>query len=109
MTHPSKIKKGLNIPWGYRANEDDPKLLDPIDEMLDALGEAKEHVKNDCSYRSVAAWLSDRTGVRISHVALFEKIRQERHAELSAIGKKQWEKRFGTKEHSPASIEEAAT
>ena len=55
------------IPFGYRQDEEDPSLLQPIPTELEALELAKKHLKQYSS-RQVAAWLTTTTGRTISHV-----------------------------------------
>ena len=57
------------IPFGYKINEDDADLLDPISYELEAIELARKYVKQ-YSYREVANWLTTKTGRDISHVGL---------------------------------------
>jgi len=51
-------RKARVIPFGYKlANDTD--YIEPVQEELDALEEAKEYL-NNCSYREVARWLSQK-------------------------------------------------
>ena len=70
-----KIRK--TIPFGYRQDEEDPNLLQPIPTELEALELAKKHLKQYSS-RQVAAWLTTTTGRTISHVGLLKRIKTER-------------------------------
>ena len=70
-----KIRK--TIPFGYRQDEEDPDLLQPIPKELEALEKAKKHLKQYSS-RQVAAWLTTITGRSISHVGLLKRIKSER-------------------------------
>lgn len=70
-----KIRK--TIPFGYRQDETDPDLLQPIPTELEALELAKKHLKQYSS-RQVAAWLTTTTGRSISHVGLLKRIKTER-------------------------------
>lgn len=77
-----KIRK--TIPFGYRQDEDDPNLLQPVPTELEALELAKKHLKQYSS-RQVAAWLTTTTGRPISHVGLLKRIKTERkHGRKSA-------------------------
>ena len=61
-------RKARVIPFGYKlANDTD--YIEPVQEELDALEEAKEYL-NNCSYREVARWLSQKTNRSITHTAL---------------------------------------
>ena len=57
------------VPFGYKLNDDDPDILDPIKTELDLLEKARQHVRQ-YSYREVANWLSKNSGRYISHVGL---------------------------------------
>jgi hypothetical protein len=61
-------KKARTIPFGYKL-ADDPDYIEPVQEELDALNEAKEYL-NNCSYREVAGWLGRKTNRSISHTGL---------------------------------------
>ncbi len=67
---------GKTIPFGYKVNEEDPTLLDPIPLELEALAKAKEFLKRYKS-REVAAWLTKQTGRSISHAGLLKRVRYE--------------------------------
>lgn len=72
------------IPFGYRQDEEDPFLLQPVPTELEALELAKKHLKQYSS-RQVAAWLTTTTGRPISHVGLLKRIKTERkHGRKSA-------------------------
>ena len=51
-------RKARVIPFGYKL-ADDTDYIEPVQEELDALEEAKEYL-NNCSYREVARWLSQK-------------------------------------------------
>ena len=61
-------RKARTIPFGYKL-ADDTDYIEPIQEELAALEEAKDFL-NNCSYREVASWLSRKTGRSISHTGL---------------------------------------
>ena len=60
-----KKRVARTIPFGYKVNEQDNKLLDPIPEELEAIEQAKNYIKS-CSYREVAGWMGRKTGRSIS-------------------------------------------
>lgn len=66
-------KLARTIPFGYKEDEDDPDLLQPIEFELQALDKAKEHLRQ-YSYREVAQWLSEVTGRSISHMGLKKRV-----------------------------------
>ena len=49
------------IPFGYKLNDNDNHLLDPVDYELEALEVARKYIKQ-YSYREVANWLTKQTG-----------------------------------------------
>ena len=61
-------RKARVIPFGYKLS-DDTDYIQPVQEELDALEEAKEYL-NNCSYREVARWLSQKTNRSITHTGL---------------------------------------
>ena len=61
-------RKARVIPFGYKL-ADDTHYIEPVQEELDALREAKEYL-NNCSYREVARWLSQKTNRSITHTGL---------------------------------------
>jgi len=77
------------IPFGYRADEDDPDILIPIPKELDLLETARKHVKQ-YSYREVANWLSANSGRSISHVGLRKRLEHERQRKDQAASIRKW-------------------
>jgi hypothetical protein len=67
---------GRTVPFGYKVDEEDDKVLQPIPSELEALAKAKKHLKQ-YSLRQVAVWLSKLTGRYISHVGLSKRIKDE--------------------------------
>ena len=70
---PTKKRKARVIPFGYRKSESDDKILEPIQEELEALEQAKVYLDNS-SYREVATWVTKKTGRYISHEGLLTAI-----------------------------------
>jgi len=77
------------IPFGYKVDEDDDKILIPIESELDALVEAKKHLKT-YSYREVTNWLIKRTGRQISHIGLMKRVKNERKRKNKAVILRRW-------------------
>lgn len=71
------VRVGRHIPFGYEQDKDDPDLLLPIPEELDALEKGKEFRAAGYSYRQIAAWLLTATGRSISHTGLKKRYEQE--------------------------------
>ena len=76
------------VPFGYKLDENDPYILRPIPEELDALEQARKYIKQ-YSYREVANWLSKRTERYISHVGLRKRLahEQQRKKQIRSLSK----------------------
>ena len=96
------------IPFGYRSDPKDDKLLVPIIEELEALELAKEYL-NEYSYRETARWLSDRTKRHISHIGLRKRIQIEKKRKSKAATYKIWLKRYESALHKLEEIESKRT
>ena len=77
------------VPFGYKVNEEDSNLLDPIPFELEAIDVARQYVKQ-YSYRQVANWLTTKTGRDISHVGLRKRLMNERQRKNKARTLKSW-------------------
>lgn len=71
------VRVSRTIPFGYKEDENDPHLLQPIVEELELLEEAKKHLKR-YGARQVSEWLSVKSGRYISHTGLLKRIKSER-------------------------------
>ena len=70
-----KKRVSRTIPLGYKVNEEDDKLLEPIQEELEAIEQAKQYIKS-CSYREVAGWMQRKTGRYISAPGLMKVLKR---------------------------------
>ena len=77
------------VPFGYKINEDDKELLDPIPYELEALELARKYIKQ-YSLRQVANWLTTKTGRQISHIGLRKRLLHERKRKNKARTLKRW-------------------
>ena len=77
------------IPFGYKINEEDSELLDPIPYELEAVELARKYV-NQYSYRQIANWLTQKTGREISHVGLRKRLMHERQRKNKARTRRKW-------------------
>ena len=77
------------VPFGYKLNDDDPDILDPIKTELNLLEKARQHVRQ-YSYREVANWLSKNSGRYISHVGLRKRLDNERQRKNQAASLRKW-------------------
>ena len=77
------------VPFGYKVNEDDKELLDPIPYELEALELARKYVKQ-YSLRQVANWLTTKTSRQISHIGLRKRLLHERQRKNKARTLKRW-------------------
>jgi hypothetical protein len=66
-------RKTSTIPYGYKLDDSNTKILHPIPEELEAYRKAKDYLQS-CSYREVATWLSAKTGRKISAQGLRKKV-----------------------------------
>ena len=96
------------VPFGYKQNDKDPDILDPIPTELDLLEKARQHV-NQYSYREVANWLSANTGRYISHVGLRKRLSNERQRKNQARSLRKWAEYAQTAIAKAQEIEEART
>ncbi len=71
------VRIGVHIPFGYKQNDNDPDILDPIPEELELLEKAKKLLKK-YSLREVANWLTQQSGRSISYEGLRKRIKIER-------------------------------
>ena len=81
------------IPFGYEVDVEDPNTLLPIPLQLEALVQAKKHVKR-FSYRDVANWITEVTGRSISHVGLKKRLDIELSRRRKAGALKSWTNRI---------------
>ena len=77
------------VPFGYKVNEKDSELLDPIPYELEAIELARKHIKQ-YSFRQVANWLTTKTGREISHVGLRKRLMHEQQRKNKARTLKRW-------------------
>ena len=70
-----KKRVSRTIPFGYKASEEVDKLLEPIQEELEAIEQAKQYIKS-CSYREVAGWMERKTGRYISAPGLMKVLKR---------------------------------
>ena len=63
----SRPNPTAKIQYGYKANEEDPLVLEPIPEVVVLIEEALDYIDKGESYRTVAGWLSEKSGESISH------------------------------------------
>ena len=78
-----------SVPFGYKVNEKDSELLDPIPYELEAIELARKHIKQ-YSFRQVANWLTTKTGREISHVGLRKRLMHEQQRKNKARTLKRW-------------------
>ena len=96
------------VPFGYKQNEEDPDILDPIPTELDLLEKARAYT-NQYSYREVANWLSTNSGRYISHVGLRKRLQHERQRKNQAASIRKWAEYAETAIAKAKAIEEART
>ena len=77
------------VPFGYKINEEDQDLLDPIPYELEAIELARKYTKQ-YSYREIANWLTKKTGRDISHVGLRKRLMHEQQRKNQARTLRKW-------------------
>ena len=77
------------VPFGYKVNENDTELLDPVPYELEAIELARKHIKQ-YSFRQVANWLTTKTGREISHVGLRKRLMHEKQRKNKIRTLKRW-------------------
>ena len=77
------------VPFGYKINEEDKELLDPIPYELEAIELARKYIKQ-YSLRQVANWLTTKTGRQISRIGLRKRLLHERQRKNKARTLKRW-------------------
>lgn len=77
------------VPFGYKLNEEDQDLLDPIPYELEAIELARKYTKQ-YSYREIANWLTKKTGRDISHVGLRKRLMHEQQRKNKARTLRKW-------------------
>ena len=77
------------VPFGYELDKDDSDILRPIPQQLDALEQARQHIKQ-YSYREVSNWLSTRTERYISHVGLRKRLAHEQKRKRQITSLRKW-------------------
>ena len=77
------------VPYGYKLNEKDKDLLDPIPYELEAIELARKYSKQ-YSYRQIANWLTKKTGREISHVGLRKRLIHEKQRKDQARTLRKW-------------------
>ena len=90
------------VPYGYKLNEEDKDLLDPIPYELEAIELARKYSKQ-YSYRQIANWLTKKTGREISHVGLRKRLMHEQQRKNKARTLRKWS------EYAEKAIEKAKT
>ena len=96
------------VPFGYKQNEEDPDILDPIPTELDLLEKARQHV-NQYSYREVANWLSKNSNRYISHVGLRKRLQNERQRKNKVASIRKWAEYAETAIAKAKALEEERT
>ena len=96
------------IPFGYKVDENDPDLLQPVKLELDLLEKARDYIKQ-YSYREVANWLTKNSGRDISHVGLMKRLKNERQRKNKATSLRKWAEYAEKAINKAKEIEESRT
>jgi hypothetical protein len=87
-----RLSRHTEIPFGYRVDDEDDMLLQPIPKELEALEMAKKYLKQ-YSATAVSAWLTKQTGRSIKAGSLRNRIKNEvdrkkRHAYYRSLAER---------------------
>ena len=85
-----------NIPFGYMIDPTNEKMLLPIVKELEALEEAKGHLKRGYGLRTVAKWLEGETGRPISHEGLKRRVNTDVSNVRRATTLRSWAERIAS-------------
>jgi len=96
------------VPFGYKINEEDQDLLDPIPYELEAIELARKYTKQ-YSYREIANWLTKKTGRDISHVGLRKRLMHEQQRKNKARTLRKWSEYAQKAIEKAKAIEEKTT
>ena len=96
------------VPFGYKQDDEDPDILQPIQIELDLLEKARSHV-NQYSYREVANWLSTNSDRYISHVGLRKRLQNERQRKNKVASIRKWAEYAETAIAKAKALEEERT
>ena len=87
-------KVGMWEPFGYRQDEEDPHLLQPVAKELILLEQAKQHLAQGFSLRDVANWLTAESGRKISHQGLKDRAAQDQKRDKDLASSRYLAKQF---------------
>lgn len=93
------------IPFGYRVDPDDNKILLPNVFELEALEKARGYLKR-FSYRAVSEWLENVTGRKLSYVGLKKRLEAESARQRRASSTEYWARRYKEAEEKARSLKE---
>ena len=81
------VRLTKRIPFGYKLDPTNDRILLPVINELEALELAKKHLKQ-YSYRVVAQWLSKETNRPISHMGLKKRVEVEHKRRKASVTKR---------------------
>jgi hypothetical protein len=98
------VRVGRYIPFGYKQDEEDAHLLTPIIEELELLEMAKKLLK-EYSLRTVADWLTEKSGRKISHMGLSKRVKLETRRKAHARQQRRYAQLYQEATETAAKIE----
>lgn len=90
---PAVRSSGKTVPFGYEADPEDNQILLPVIRELELLEHAKELLR-EYSLRTVAQWLTEKSGRYISHVGLSKRIKLEHNRKTLAGQARRYERLY---------------
>lgn len=105
-TNKPRPNKNAKMPYGYVVSEDDELVAVPDPEMVKWIEEAMDGLDQGHSSRRVAAWLSEKTGEKISHQGILNIWKAHRGRGTEKSSKRVRELKKANKERQPKTAEE---
>lgn len=78
------------IPYGYAEDPEDPTILQPVVFELEALEKAKDYLKRGHSLRKVSEWITEKTGRKITHEGLKQRVLHDRSDRRKSTTTRRW-------------------
>jgi hypothetical protein len=94
------------IPYGYKVDENDAKVLIPIIKELETLELAKLYLKRKFSMRSVADWMSAESGKKISANGLRLRVEMDNRRYKKIASLKLWARKIENAYKEALALEE---
>lgn len=84
-------KTAFVVPWGYEISPHDPKMLEPVEEMIQMLVQVKQAMAY-ATYRDLADWMTVESGVPITCFGLQQVMQNRQPDDRAALPREEREK-----------------